>query len=292
MKFPEKENSQNQNRSSAQIQQNPMNQASKINESSERPFFSNIKAGISKSAGITSNIGHINIRVLTLKQLKDVVEEINESKQKYDKKCYELRMPRETMEQHMYSFLNQKYGLKNLIIEWAMAIINGIKKFCFEDNDITVFAKVLRNECDEEFRLVQNQVKNTIVELLRMHLRGKYPFKHNNEIKEIIDSKINSFISQEESHDIIKYMYNKEDAEVLLDKIRGFYVGNKESQGKKIGREGYLASNEKEKMKIPFLQFQKIILDFQLKSHENFLQPFLFLFKHADKDNNGMIDEV
>lgn len=271
---------------------NPTNQSAKLTESNERPFFCNIKAGISKSAGISSNIGHINVRVLTLKQLKDVIEEINESKLKYDKKCFELKMPRETMEQHMYSFLNQKYGLKNLIIEWATAIINGIKKYAFEDNDITVFAKILRNECDEEFRLVQNQVKNTIVELLRMHLRGKFPFKHNSEIKEMIDSKINGYILQDESQDIIKYMYNKEDAETIIDKLRSLFVVSKEPHGKKAGREGLLMSNEKEKLKISFFQFQKIILDFQLKSHENFLQPFLMLFKHIDKDNNGIIDEV
>lgn len=224
--------------------------------------------------------------------MKDVIEEINESKQKYDKKCIEMKMPRETMEQHMYGFLNQKYGLKNLIIEWAMAIINGIKKFCFEDNDVAVFGKVLRNECDEEFRLVQNQVKNTIVELLKMHLRGKFPFKHNSEIKELIDGKINGYINSDESHDIIKYMYNKEDAELIMEKLKGFYVIIKEPHSKKMGREAAIGSNEKEKPKILFNQFQKAILDFQLKSHENFLKPFVYFFKHCDKDINGIIDEV
>ena len=51
-------------------------------------------------------------RVLSLKQLKDVIEEIYASKAKFDQKCKETQLPRETMEQHMYSFLNKKYGLK------------------------------------------------------------------------------------------------------------------------------------------------------------------------------------
>jgi len=29
----------------------------------------------------------------------------------------------ETMEQFMYTYLNQKYGLKTLIVEWASGII-------------------------------------------------------------------------------------------------------------------------------------------------------------------------
>ena len=55
----------------------------------------------------------------------------------------------------MCTFLNTKFGLKNLIMEWASAIIRGIKRFSDEDNDIAVFGKILRNECDEEFRYVQ-----------------------------------------------------------------------------------------------------------------------------------------
>jgi hypothetical protein len=51
-------------------------------------------------------------------------------------------MARETMEQHMYTFLNHKYGLKTLIIEWATSIINGIKIYSADDNDVCVFGKV------------------------------------------------------------------------------------------------------------------------------------------------------
>ena len=50
------------------------------------------------------------------------------SKIKFDKKCEDAKQPRETMEQFMYTYLNQKYGLKNLIVEWAAAIVNGVVK--------------------------------------------------------------------------------------------------------------------------------------------------------------------
>jgi len=35
----------------------------------------------------------------------------------------------ETMEEYMYTYLNQKYGLKSLTIEWALGIVSGIKKY-------------------------------------------------------------------------------------------------------------------------------------------------------------------
>ncbi len=55
---------------------------------------------------------------------------------------------------------------------------------------------------------------------MQMYLRGKFPYKHNSEIKEMIETKVNSFINEEESHDIIKYMYNEEDAELILDNLK------------------------------------------------------------------------
>ena len=92
--------------------------------------------------------------MLTLKQLKEQISEIYSGKEKYDIRCTEARMARETMEQYMYTFLNQRYGLKGLIIEMASAIINGIRRFSKQDHDVALFGKILRNEVDEEFRFV------------------------------------------------------------------------------------------------------------------------------------------
>ena len=51
----------------------------------------------------------------------------------------------ETLETHMYTFLNQKYGLKPITVEWAMSIVNGIKKYSHDDAEVAAFGKMLRN---------------------------------------------------------------------------------------------------------------------------------------------------
>lgn len=107
-----------------------------------------------------------NIKVLTKKNMHDLIESIYSSKTTYDKKCLEIKMPRETMEQYMYTFLNQKFGLKNLIIEWATSIINGIKMYSSEDSDICLFGKILRNEVEEDYRTVFKKLKASISDLL------------------------------------------------------------------------------------------------------------------------------
>ena len=137
-------------------------------------------------------------KILSFRQLKEVIDEIYASKAKYDERCADGKMPRETMEQHMYTYLNTKYGLKNLILEWASSIIASVKKHSSRDNDIAVFGKTLRNECDEEFRFVQIQVKETVAELLKMHLKSRYPLKNNADINEMINEKTNGYLYEEE----------------------------------------------------------------------------------------------
>jgi hypothetical protein len=52
----------------------------------------------------------------------------------------------------MYTDLNQRYGLRQLILEWAASIISAVKKYSKEDHEVCLFGKILRNECDEDFR--------------------------------------------------------------------------------------------------------------------------------------------
>ena len=44
--------------------------------------------------------------------------------------------------------------------------------------------------------------------------------------------------------------------------------------------------------KLRFSDFLQIILNYQLKTHEDFLSPFLKKFNKYDEDNDGMITYV
>jgi len=55
---------------------------------------------------LTGPVGQTQNRALTLKQLKDTINDMYAQKIKFDKKCEENHLPRETMEQYMYTYLN------------------------------------------------------------------------------------------------------------------------------------------------------------------------------------------
>jgi hypothetical protein len=80
--------------------------------------------------------------------MKEIISNMYTSKIAFDKKCEINKQPKQTMEEYMYIYLNQKYGLKNMVIEWATNIINGIRTFSSEDTEISLFGKILQNELE------------------------------------------------------------------------------------------------------------------------------------------------
>ena len=53
----------------------------------------------------------------------------------------------------MFTFLNQRYGLKQLIVEWAASLVQAIKLYAADDVQIHLFGKMLKNVIDEDFWL-------------------------------------------------------------------------------------------------------------------------------------------
>lgn len=210
-----------------------------------------------------------SVRNLTIKQLKDYIDQINASKEKYDLKCNESHLPRETMEMHMYTYLNQRYGLSNLIIESAAAIIKAMQKYMHEDNDVAVFTKVFRNEIDEEFRKVQTQIKETVADLLRIHLKSKHRLKSDEVITEHLKRKTTGHLSQDEWKSVVKYMYSEEDSTTLSEVIH-------DTEGSSP---------------VAYGDFVKVLLDFQLHGHDRFLMRFREIFQSIDIDSDGVLNE-
>ena len=191
-----------------------------IKENNNSNQISNFTYGNNNNSQTTLNLS--SPKILSIKNTKDIINEIYNSKTIYDKKCYENKIPRETMEQHMYTYLNHKYGLKSLIIEWAAAIINAIKLYSNQDSDINLFGKILRNEQEEDSRFILTKIRNTISELFEFYLKSKNPLKSQIDIKKMLENKKNGILNEEEWKGIIYYIYSEEDAKNLENKMLFF----------------------------------------------------------------------
>ena len=181
------------------------------------------------------NIGNTNNnrqQLITLKTLKDFINELYLSKSQYDIKCTQYKLPKETLEEYMYTFLNKKYGLKNLIIEWAKNVIAGIKYYSKKDSIVLLFGKIMRNEQEEDARFIIQKVSESIEDLLLYYIKRQNPLKLVNEIKKIFDKKKKSELFEEEWKGIIYSIYEKQEAEEIEKKIINYI--NKENEKKKM----------------------------------------------------------
>jgi Ca2+-binding EF-hand superfamily protein len=204
------------------------------------------------------------------------------------------------MEEFMYTYLNQKYGLKNMVIEWATNIINGIRTFSPGDTEISLFGKILQNELEESSQLLITNVKENINSIIMSALRAEYPFKSEIELKKIKKKYIKNEIPPELIQYIINASFDEKGKQIIFDKInkeidnrRNIILNNSKINGK-LSREEYNKIIEQKQIECNSLQYDFLIdicLEYQIRLHIKYLKPFIRLFKIIDSNRDGILDE-
>eukprot|EP00741_Cyanophora_paradoxa_P000949 tig00000448_g917.t1 len=215
-------------------------------------------------------------RPISHKQLSAIIESIYASKEEFDAKCARAQLPRETMEQHMFTYLNQKYGLRPLVLEYAAGVVKAAGRLAAVDNDVAVFHRILRNEIDEDFRRVQRSLKETLADLLRLHLSNKFALKSERELQAMLQARMRGSVSEPEWLEVVRAAYEGRDAEHVEAIVRRVQQNVAEASGEAANR-------------IPYAEFLKTCLEYQLRGHEAFLRPFVRLFRAVDSDRDGVI---
>eukprot|EP00340_Litonotus_pictus_P008064 CAMPEP_0170532350 /NCGR_PEP_ID=MMETSP0209-20121228/71031_1 /TAXON_ID=665100 ORGANISM="Litonotus pictus, Strain P1" /NCGR_SAMPLE_ID=MMETSP0209 /ASSEMBLY_ACC=CAM_ASM_000301 /LENGTH=748 /DNA_ID=CAMNT_0010828319 /DNA_START=266 /DNA_END=2512 /DNA_ORIENTATION=+ len=250
-------------------------------------------AKVSSSHKESTNDRLTNIKIMSLKNLLDMIQEIYQSKTNYDKKCFDNKAPRETMEQHMYTYLNYKYGLKGLVIEYSAAVVNSIKKYAKENVDVSLFGKILRNDLEEDYRIIYYKLKSTLFELLVYYLRTKNQYKSSSEINEMAKTKTKGILSNEEWNAIIYFLYEDKDAKAIEEKM--IDIAEKEEATRNKGsNQGYKIKKDTSLPKPPSINystFEKVIMNYQIISRIGYLRNFTLLFKEIDSDGDGIIND-
>ena len=103
------------------------------------------------------------------------------------------------MEQHLYRYLNNKFGVKQIVIEKAMNIIESLEKYSSENSEVCLFTKIMRNEIDEGSIEINNQLKKNLGKITKN--------------KEINENLINQIVDS-------LYLNNKKDKESFNKRLK------------------------------------------------------------------------
>ena len=270
-----------------------------INNSNNKELNKPNQSNINNNVSLT-NLSLAGNRVFTLKMMKEIISNIYTSKIAFDKKCLQNKQPKQTMEEFMYTYLNQKYGLKNMVIEWATNIINGIRTFSPEDTEISLFGKILQNELEENCQLLISNIKENINSIIINILRAEYPFKNDKELNKMKNKYIKNEIPPEKTQQIIDALFDEKGKEILFDKInkeidnrKNIILKNNKMNGK-LSREEYNKIIAQKQIECNSIQYDFLIdicLEYQIKLHIKYLKPFIKLFQSIDSNRDGVLNE-
>ena len=226
-------------------------------------------------------IGPISKRDYSLRQLLETINDIYNSKLEYDKKLTQNHQQKLTMEQFLYHYLNNKYGLKNLVIEYASGIIQGIKDFSKKNSEVLLFAKILRNELEEQEILIISKLRETIHDFLIYYYQNKYQYKSKNEVDVLVQKCKSGILVEDQWKNIVGYLFseNENDLVNLVQRIQK-YIDRQNST---------IESNKKYGNSISYQKFIQLVIDYQIKLRSIYLKNFNHIFKMIDTDHNGII---
>lgn len=217
----------------------------------------------------------------------------------------------------MYIYFNYKYGLKNMVIEWATIIINGIKTYSYIDNEICLFGKILRNDLDESCQYIMPKIKKNVEETIIKIFKKEYGLKSNEEIIEYKNKLIKNRLPLNIVQLILDNNYTQDEQEKLLQKITKLVnefknrtvnnefvdnisfnlnsINNKENRFynklSRIELNQKLLEKENELNSISFDELVNIFHELEINKKENYLRPFVYAFKKIDEDSDGIINE-
>ena len=243
----------------------------------------------------------VSKKKLTREQINEIIQNIYKSKISYDQNCIDLNKPLETMEQHMYQYLNNKYGLKNLTIEYASAIISGIKEYSKKDMNIKVFGMLLKNEIEENTLTIVEKIKQVVQETLEYFISQKNPFMIGSDIQKLCERIKKGMVDEEVWNSFIDTLFlnDKENGKKVKDKIYEFIDRIMTQSLDKIGNnlkfemtreeEDFFNEMKNFPKKIRYEDLINILIDYHIRVRKNYLKNMRQIFMNNDENKDGVL---
>ena len=239
-------------------------------------------------ATVSSERTRSGARKWTLKQLKEVIDDVCGAKPSNDARRAKHRQAKETLRQHLYTYLNHKFGVKSVINDWADSIIAATDKFQDDDCDVAAFGRALRNLVDEEYLRRGKAIATTVRDMLRAYLASKHPHLNDQQLAQRHREKMEGDLFDDEWLDMVRFMYAPEEQPAIVDAVRSRQDEIRVERGepsspsednapgtrRRSKAEIEAARRKRERRRVPFSQFVQVCLFHGLDAREDVIAPF------------------
>ena len=277
-------------------------------EKKEENYNNNSKINIQGNNKTQSKFYADNDNInITKQQLINFLKNIFKFHKDINKKNQQNHLPKETLTTSVSTYLQTKYGLKNISQYWEKQIFMGLNYFNDEETEITLFTNIIENKIEESTIDLIIELKKTCDNILLDILKQKNPFKTSKEIDLIFKKKKNSFITHKDWKKILDTLF-PEDNEILYNKIIEFINKSNLEEQKYIefniekGYEYLMTREDKRnflsnvnnstvKYNIIYSHFIHLISIIQIELRKEYLGKISDIFIKYDNDSDGLLSE-
>mmetsp|Transcript_45253 Transcript_45253/g.114580 ORF Transcript_45253/g.114580 Transcript_45253/m.114580 type:complete len:546 (+) Transcript_45253:52-1689(+) len=228
-------------------------------------------------------------RAMSLRQTKDFIADVCASKRKADARANSSGAPRETMHQHLVTFLAHRFGLKKLSAEWHQGLQAAMATFESADAHVKLFRKVLRNEIEEEFIPTLHEHEQLIHAELAKCLASKFDLKErSSRLQRAVARRRQGVVPQDEWRSILSQILRPREAASVAADICQLPRAAGQPEG--------LSSSEEEEDAgwgnghcVEYRQVVQTLLYRHLKTHQRALAPVLDAFRKVDVERRGVL---
>lgn len=225
-------------------------------------------------------------KMLTLKQLKDCIKELYESKLKSDAVAKQGAKPRATMEEHLYAHYTTKLGIRSVILIHIERILKAVDKYGADDFGVSLFAKILANEIEEEFYYELLQLEREVKDQLRALLRIKFNEKPKEFIAAQLDIRVRGDIHEDEARTLIMNMQDPRERDTILERLNQF-LKSKEKEKPRVNYSDPVEYEQPETIK--FDEYISLVTSVHTEMHERAIRGVTEAFREVDRDRAGWL---
>ena len=215
----------------------------------------------------------LSLKGYTKRQINDLILDIMTQKKAHDEKCIRTKQPIITIENFLFIYFSTKYGLKDMIMVEVTSVIDRINSFAEKSVEVEIFRRIIKNEVDEKFYWMIQNLKQGLKTKLDAYYREKV--KKNAlqaEISSFTSSKLNGYLTRKEAEYLITTSYPGKDQQKLLSTFIQYFDLN---------------CNDKDELE--FLLLQDFVFKYELDLHLSYVSHVSRFFINTDNDKNGVI---
>jgi hypothetical protein len=216
-------------------------------------------------------------QVMDLPSLKQTMRLVVDSKIRHDRANVEARLPKETLEQHIYTYFTTRFSAREAIRSAVASVLSSIAAHAGGDLDVAVFGRMVHMDIDEGYWTVHHTLKSAIYDAVFSVLSGRGAERSASDI-------ISGVLHERQSEEVLRALFPTED---VSWRLRGVVAVMRRLIIDRGDDPNFVT-----RPTIGYREFAFTVLKQELEQRLRDVKPVVTLFRELDQDRTGVIDGV